>query len=241
MKTLLISFNQRKHSFNAKWNLDLHGFLTRDELEGRVKEINTRIRDYPLLNVRLARIVMYCSIVVMLLLSIVFASKSIFLFGVCFILSLIGCFGGGYYIDGLAKRRAKIFTDAVRNLFNEYNNRDNPTANWSIEWCTTITAYKAKKGSIKPRFADYVVIELDISDALSTLTANTVYVNLPISNTKQQAFTPHMAVEFAPCQEAPSEASKAPKAPTNLIIESIGTITKQPSSVTVPENLTVPT
>lgn len=43
-------------------------------------------------------------------------------------------------------------------------------------------------------------------------------------------------VEFASCQEAP----KAPKAPTNLIVETIGTITKQPS-VTVPENLAVPT
>ncbi|CAG8587931.1 5078_t:CDS:1 [Ambispora gerdemannii] len=211
MKTVIVALIEEKttdcdvfniiHKFDSEWCLDLHGFLNRDEFAARLNEINHFIRQYPLLSERAKTLLKkVCgSLVVSLLISLlvlasISAGKSYkyFLTGVV----INACFAFGYYlarmwIENIARRRAERFTNAVNALFAQYNQQENPTANWNLVWRTVVTHYTIKtqasldgsiKGEVIPVYAEYAEIVLEINDALSDLTARTVRVNLALDN-----------------------------------------------------------
>jgi hypothetical protein len=192
MKDFILSFNPNRHKFDAKWCLDLYGFLSRDDLRNRINEINHRIKDYPLMSARTVKLLSF--LVVILSIGITIGVSKIApgaASGATALLFIIILVAGLIYINKLAKERAEAFTRALENLFNEYNTRDNPTANWGVVWFTVITSYKVEmhstwlnsaEGSIKPKYANCVMIVLEISDALSDRTSEYVHVNLPLDH-----------------------------------------------------------
>ncbi|CAG8570583.1 2187_t:CDS:1 [Ambispora gerdemannii] len=182
---------QPSHIFDAEWCLDLHGFRNRQAFEDQLRDINNFITQYPLLSERAKKFIMktcggVCLFIALILIITIYTQASSFIFpGI--IIEI--CLAVGYYvaqrvIENIATRRARIFNTAVKGLFTQYNLRDNPTANWTLVWRTTITHYTINatsidgniKGEITPKFAEYVEIVLEINDALSDLTAHTVHV-----------------------------------------------------------------
>lgn len=189
MKDFILTFNPDSHKFDAKWCLDLYGFLSREDLVNRINEINNRIRGFPLLNAKMAKYFTYLMILLILALGGGIGSQNPSAGIAIAILFIIGTIAGIIYLDKLAKERALAFTNALETLFREYNSRDNPAANWGVVWFTVITKYKVEmhstwnnsvEGSIKPKFAYCVMIVLEISDALSDRTSGYVHVNLPL-------------------------------------------------------------
>ncbi|CAG8622408.1 1939_t:CDS:1 [Ambispora gerdemannii] len=202
------------HAFDSEWCLDLHGFLSRDEFATRLKEINNYIRAYPLLSERAKTFIKYACIAVAVLIAIITivsiyaastrapsysdyssysskpksSSNSFAIAGPI----IEGCLGIGYFvarylIQEMARRRAEKFNNAVNNLFAQYNQQENPTANWNLVWRTAVTHYTIKmkaslngsvKGEATPVYAEYAEIVLEINDALSDLTSRTLRVNL---------------------------------------------------------------
>src|SRR4051794_29747855 len=147
MKDFILTFNPDIHKFDAKWCLDLYGFLTREQLQYRINEINNRIRGFPLLSAKMVKYFTYFMIALTLALSCGVGSKNkgagSALASLFIILTVLGII----YLDRLAKQRALAFTIALETLFNEYNPRDNPTANWGVVWFTVITKYKVEMHS----------------------------------------------------------------------------------------------
>ncbi|CAG8724530.1 33007_t:CDS:1 [Gigaspora margarita] len=95
-----------------------------------------------------------------------------------------------YIIDQKADELAKNFEKNLKILLAEYNNQDNPTANWKFVWQSVLfhlsfEVNTISKGSIKGKavlkYVEQAEIVLEISDALSTLTADTVRVNKEIT------------------------------------------------------------
>jgi hypothetical protein len=165
--------------------------MTREELDIRMDDINNHIRHLPLMTETVRKILVYFVLICAIVMTIYMAKAgpgagglfALFFFLVCY-------FGGVYLIDYLAAQRAALFTATLNALFVAYNNHDNPTANWSVLWVTAVSGWKTKTTSngyggatsrTKPKFAEYVMIVLDINDALSDRTANTVHVKLAAS------------------------------------------------------------
>jgi len=175
-----------KREFKAEWQLDYHGFMTREEFDIRLEDINKHIRHLPLMTEVVRKILSYVVLICAIGLTIYMlrlGPGAGTLFGLFFF--FVSYFGGLYLVDHLAEQRAAQFTSALKALFVTYNNVDNPTANWRVLWVAEVSGWKTKTTSngyggstsrTKPKFAEYVMIVLDISDALSDLTSNTVNV-----------------------------------------------------------------
>ncbi|CAG8731396.1 17190_t:CDS:1, partial [Dentiscutata erythropus] len=102
--------------------------------------------------------------------------------------ALIGAltFLAKYLIDQKSKELAKNFEKSLKYLLTEYNNQDNPTANWRFVWRSVLSHFNIEinansegnfKGKAVPKFVEHAEIVLEINDALSDLTAHTVRVN----------------------------------------------------------------
>ncbi|CAG8511251.1 6992_t:CDS:1 [Ambispora leptoticha] len=190
------NYFQPSHAFNAEWCLDLHGFLNRDEFNTRLNEINDYIKKYPLLSEKAKNFLKSVCIGVAVLVGLFFilALRSVdyqvtpsIIVEVC---NFIGYWVGKYWIERIAKRRAKEFTAALNSLFARYNikQKENPTANWRLVWRSRLKHFsismqtskdgRSIKGRATPKYAEHAEIALEIHDALSDLTANTVRVNI---------------------------------------------------------------
>ncbi|CAG8454841.1 941_t:CDS:1 [Ambispora leptoticha] len=198
LKTSCLKCFQSCHAFDAEWCLDLHGFLSRDEFAARLNEINNHIKDIPLLSERTMNIFKnICSVIgshaILFIIVSFFLSPThtISFIGPVVVLSTIFIYIlGTYLIDRTAKHRAEKFTASLNSLFTHYNIRqkDNPTANWNLVWRrANLSHYTIKmkaswdgsvKGKATPKYVEYAEIVLEINDALSELTAQTVRVNL---------------------------------------------------------------
>ncbi|CAG8717387.1 6885_t:CDS:1, partial [Racocetra fulgida] len=104
-------------------------------------------------------------------------------------------------IEKNAAERAIALTNLLNELFAKYNQHENPTVNWKLWWVRSYERYVTKldgraygnghknkktlhykRFRISVKFADLfaenALIILEINDALSDLTKNTVGVNL---------------------------------------------------------------
>ncbi|CAG8647349.1 2137_t:CDS:1 [Ambispora gerdemannii] len=222
MKPVLITLTEQEipgqpnHKFDAEWCLDLHGFLSRDEFTARLKEINNYIRDYPLLSERAKTFIKYaCGGMGLIVALLILVTISAFQMGVIIEICLfIGYFIAKLVIENIARGRAERFTIALNKLLKQYNEKENPTANWNLVWRSVVTHYTITthsswngrvKGEATPVYAEYAEIVLEIHDALSDLTAKTVRVNLapdivsvpytlPQSHGPSVVNSPHMTV-----------------------------------------------
>ncbi|KAF0550216.1 tetratricopeptide repeat protein 40 [Gigaspora margarita] len=192
MKTLTIPITEIKNGifdfqpnkqFRAEWwCLDLHGFLSRNGFKERLDKINLHIQEYPLMSEKMKNKLYWIS-------GPDYSAAST---GTITVEALIAglTFLAKYMIDQKADELAKNFEKNLKLLLAEYNNQDNPTANWKFVWRSVLShisfeVNSISKGSIKgkavPKYVEQAEIVLEISDALSTLTANTVRVNQEIT------------------------------------------------------------
>ncbi|CAG8670888.1 5844_t:CDS:1 [Cetraspora pellucida] len=201
---------QPGHSFKADWCLDLHGFLSREEFAARLDQINNHVKGVELMSAKtkyfLYSIASIGTILVTIVFIIIMPIIGFFISsGICSLLF----FFAKYIIERNAAERAAQFTSLLNELFARYNVNESPTVNWKFWWVESYENYiKGLDGrafgngrinvlklgfclSIKfaSLFTDNALIILEINDALSDLTANTVRVNiayeanLPIANT----------------------------------------------------------
>jgi len=188
--------SESAHMFEAEWCLDLHGYLNRTEYANRLREINNYIINTPLLSKRSKTYLTYaiaglCVLILAVVFVIVFTASTIDNRANTAIVTVVleGILGlaipiGRAIVDGMAKRRAEIFTQALRPLLDQYNRRENPTANWKLVWREVLTHYSiqvnssGKKGKATPKYAEHAELIIEINDALSNLTSQTVRVNL---------------------------------------------------------------
>ncbi|CAG8689425.1 13404_t:CDS:1 [Acaulospora morrowiae] len=190
-----------KSLFDADWCLDLHGFLTRDEFDAKLKEINFAIRNVPLLSKRIKTYSDWSYGLTTVLMSAIIIgtystrsySGSIGSF-VFEIFMSIGYIVIKIIVSEVRERRAKQFTVVLNQLFEQYNAQDNPTANWKLAWRSVITHYDIKmkatsegdiNGKATPKYASQAEIVLEISDALSSLMSKTVHFKLPPQITRE--------------------------------------------------------
>ncbi|CAG8569666.1 8806_t:CDS:1 [Acaulospora morrowiae] len=191
-----LNYFNPKSIFDADWSLDLHGYLTRDEFDTRLAEINHAIRNVPLLSKRIRTFTDWSYGITTSVMTFIFLG-GLFTGGfrtgpiVSFVLEVL--FSLGYIairllVTKLTERRAKEFTDALNVLFKQYNYQDNPTANWKLAWRPVISHINIKMkstsignvgGKATPKYASQAEIILEISDSLSDLTAKTVHFKLP--------------------------------------------------------------
>jgi hypothetical protein len=175
--------------FKEEWCLDLHGFLSRDEFDIRLNEINNYIRNYPLMSENAKKFVILISMMLIVLVApISYSSTTAFI--VVELLLASGFIMALYQVNRIASIRVEKFNAALNDLFTRYNLRENPTANWKLRWRSVLTHYNTftkfgtccgvsyGRGKITPQYAEQIEIVLEINDALSDLTAQTVHVNL---------------------------------------------------------------
>ncbi|CAG8554557.1 27541_t:CDS:1 [Gigaspora margarita] len=218
IKNGIFDFQPNKQ-FRAEWCLDLHGFLSRNGFKERLDKINLHIQKYPLMSEKMKNKLYWISgiaaiLVVVIALTIIITSVPKYpsmsssnfnsnasyqgpdydaaTTGTITVEALIAglTFLAKYKIDQKADELAKNFEKNLKLLLAEYNNQDNPTANWKFVWRSVLShisfeVNSISKGSIKgkavPKYVEQAEIVLEISDALSTLTANTVRVNQEIT------------------------------------------------------------
>ncbi|CAG8606897.1 6725_t:CDS:1 [Paraglomus brasilianum] len=183
------------HTFEAEWCLDLYGYLNRKEYAARLREINNYIRNYPLLSTKSKKYLTYaiagiCALIIFVVLIIIFTAASydnLANTGIVTVVleTLLGLAIpiGRKIVDGMAKRRAEIFTQALQPLLDQYNQQENPTANWKLVWRAVLTHFSITmnddgKGKSVPKYAEHAELVIEINDALSDLTAQTVRINL---------------------------------------------------------------
>ncbi|CAB5182301.1 unnamed protein product [Rhizophagus irregularis] len=96
------------------------------------------------------------------------------------IINSIAFFVARYLIDEEAKRRSERFYEAIKKLFDKYNKKDNPTANWKLKWRKVITHFNLDQSSndITPKYAEEAEIELEINDVLAEITECTIRLHL---------------------------------------------------------------
>ncbi|KAF0351280.1 tetratricopeptide repeat protein 40 [Gigaspora margarita] len=96
-----------------------------------------------------------------------------------------------YLIDQKSKELAKNFEKNLKSLLTEYNNQDNPTANWRFVWRSVLSHFNIEinansdgnfKGKAVPKYVEHAEILLEINDALSNVTAHRVHVNEEIAD-----------------------------------------------------------
>ncbi|CAG8746021.1 11133_t:CDS:2, partial [Dentiscutata erythropus] len=100
-----------------------------------------------------------------------------------------------YMIDQKSQELAKNFKNNLKPLLTQYNNKDNPTANWRFVWRKVLSHYSIEgtagangniKGKSVPQFVEQAEIVLELNDALSELTADTVTVNKEVSKIQEE-------------------------------------------------------
>ncbi|PKY47558.1 hypothetical protein RhiirA4_462792 [Rhizophagus irregularis] len=174
-----------KYYFETEWFLDMHGYIDREELDVRFEEINKIVAENPLLSERAKKGLLY----VFIALSFIFILLTIFaaqVFGgyvapiVIQTINSIVFFVVRYLIDEEAKRRSERFYEAIKKLFDKYNKKDNPTANWKLKWRKVITHFNLDQSSndITPKYAEEAEIELEINDVLAEITECTIRLHL---------------------------------------------------------------
>ncbi|CAG8768504.1 34495_t:CDS:1, partial [Racocetra persica] len=198
---------QPGHSFRADWCIDLHGFLSREEFAARLNQINNHVQGVELMTKKTKDLLYYVASIGATLLSIIFSviMRSATGLPIGFSISGILFFFAKYMIEKNAAERAIAFTNLLNELFAQYNKHENPTANWKFWWVSSYERYVTdldgraygnghiNKEKIKYHgfslsvffanlFADNALIILEINDALSDLTKNTVGVNLRANN-----------------------------------------------------------
>jgi len=121
--------------------------------------------------------------------------------GLLDVFDLIGAFGKGIGIGGFlylilykvgkfllekfAEDRLNKFKEGMEEFFrNGYNKQDYPVAYWRVELSPVLSKYKLEmtsmsSGSAKPKYVEQIKLFLDINDALSDLTSNTVKIKIP--------------------------------------------------------------
>ncbi|RIA87097.1 hypothetical protein C1645_740363 [Glomus cerebriforme] len=191
--TLDCNYFTPTYFFDTEWCLDLHGYLTRKQLESRLEEINKIVIENPLLSERAKKGILYgfVGFFVFLMSVIIFGAytNAVGLTGpsVMEILITIGIFIVRYLINKAAKTRSDKFSKAINEKFKEFNSSDNPVANWSLVWRNVLTHYKVEikytadggmKGKSTPKYAEHAEIVLEINDALSGITKNDVRIKL---------------------------------------------------------------
>ncbi|CAG8511768.1 4800_t:CDS:1 [Cetraspora pellucida] len=195
---------QPGHSFRADWCLDLHGYLSREEFAARLNQINNHVQSVELMTYKTKNLLYYIASIGSVLLSVIFSviMQSATGLPIGFSISGILFFIAKYMIEKNAAERAIAFTNLLNELFAQYNKHETPTVNWKFWWVHSYESYvtgldgraygnghinklKMRYGiSIKfaALFADNALIILEINDALSDLTKNTVGVNLNANN-----------------------------------------------------------
>ncbi|RIA82276.1 hypothetical protein C1645_743897 [Glomus cerebriforme] len=191
--TLDCNYFTPTYFFDTEWCLDLHGYLTRKQLESRLEEINKIVMKNPLLSQRAKKGLLYGFVgffVLLMLIAILgIFTNTVSLIGpsVIQILNIIGFFIGKYLINKAAKYRSEKFSKAINEKFKEFNSNDNPVANWRFVWRNVLTHYKIEmkftdnggmKGKSTPKYAEHAEIVLEINDALSGITKNDVRIKL---------------------------------------------------------------
>ncbi|RIB26706.1 hypothetical protein C2G38_2064163, partial [Gigaspora rosea] len=190
---------QPGHFFKADWCLDLHGFLSREEFAARLEQINQHVKGVELMTRKTKNLLYYTSsfatVLLIVILSIIIPGYGP-LIGL--ILSIFGYFFAKYMIEKNAAERAIAFTNLLNDLFARYNEKETPTVNWKFWWVTSYDDYANNRDGkaygnghinvlnlgcglrlrLAALFTDNALIILEINDALSDLTANTVRVNI---------------------------------------------------------------
>jgi hypothetical protein len=197
--TLDCNYFTPKYYFETEWCLDMHGYIDRQELDIRLQEINRVVDANPLLSERAKKGLLYGFIALSFIL-VLFIILTVSLFGgfvapvVIEAINTIAFFVGKYLVNEEAKRRSERFSEAIKKLFDQYNARDNPTANWKLKWRNVLTHYKVEmnysqdnngvkgKGKITPKYAEEAEIELEINDALAEITECTIRLHLYKNN-----------------------------------------------------------
>jgi hypothetical protein len=196
-------FNPRFY-FETEWCLDMHGYIDREELNFRLQEINRLVAANPLLSERTKKALLYGFVVLSIILITFIGLAATILKGdggnfvtptVMQALVAIVFYVGKYFINEEAKRRTERFSEAIKRLFDQYNLRDNPTANWKLKWRHVLSHYKVEmnysfdnnngaksKGKITPMYAEEAEIELEINDALAEITECTIRLHLYRTN-----------------------------------------------------------
>ncbi|CAG8748818.1 1506_t:CDS:1 [Dentiscutata erythropus] len=201
---------QPGHSFRADWCLDLHGFLSKEEFAARIDQINNHVKGVELMT-RKTKNLLYSisSTATVLLIIILTIIVPRFGWAIGFILSSVGYSIAKYMIEKNACERALAFTNLLNDLFARYNEKETPTVNWKFWWVSSYNSYAnnlegrafgnghinvLKIGfclslKLAALFADNALIILEINDALSDLTANTVRVNIAPDNNYYNGMT----------------------------------------------------
>ncbi|CAG8783264.1 9024_t:CDS:1, partial [Gigaspora margarita] len=165
----------------------------------RLDQINNHVKGIELMT-RKTKSLLYSisSVITVLLIAIlsILIPKYGGLIGV--ILSSVGYFFAKYMIEKNAAERAIAFTNLLNDLFARYNEKENPSVNWKFWWVTSYNNYANNKDGrafgnghinvlklgcglrlrLAALFTDNALIIIEINDALSDLTANTVRVNI---------------------------------------------------------------
>ncbi|CAG8721872.1 7399_t:CDS:1, partial [Racocetra fulgida] len=123
------------------------------------------------------------------------------------------------------------FTNLLNNLLTQYNQHENPTANWKFWWVRSYERYATGldgraygNGHINmlkmgygfslffaALFADNALIILEINDALSDITKNTVGVNLaPVTNYSNPIINNNIPINNIPVNSVPINVNTAP-------------------------------
>ncbi|CAG8511812.1 4802_t:CDS:1 [Cetraspora pellucida] len=196
---------QPGHSFRADWCLDLHGFLSRDEFTARLNQINDHVKSVELMSHKTKYLLYFGASFITTFLSVLISiiMKSAAGILIAFVISGILYFVAKYMIEKNAAERAIRFTNLLNELFTQYNQHENPTVNWKFWWVTSYERYVSGfdgrafgNGHVNKLefscglslifaalFAENALIILEINDALSDLTKNTIGVNLtPVTN-----------------------------------------------------------
>ncbi|CAG8746296.1 22262_t:CDS:1, partial [Dentiscutata erythropus] len=227
---------QPGHSFKADWCLDLHGYLSRDEFAGRLEQINQYVQDIELMTHKTKKLLYYIASVGAILLSIIFLllMREIGLV-VSFSIYTPLFFIAKYMIEKNACERSIAFTNRLNELFARYNEKETPTVNWKFWWVSNYNRYvnnmdgryygNGHMNSMKfgcglrlrlaALFVDNALIILEINDALSDLTANTVRVNIaPDTNYPNTAYPKEMSINLplnnVPLNNVPINVNSAP-------------------------------
>ncbi|CAB5308744.1 hypothetical protein RhiirA1_399805 [Rhizophagus irregularis] len=198
--TFDLDYFNPKYYFETEWCLDMHGYLDREELEARIEEINRIVAANPLLSERAKKGLLF----VFVLLSVTFGgliagfaaqqNGGYVAPSVIEAINVIAYFVGRHLVNQAAGRRSSQFSKAINILFDRYNVKDNPTANWKLKWRKVLTHYDVgmkhtskknsvkSKGKITPKYAEEAEIELEINDALAEITECTIRLHLYRNN-----------------------------------------------------------
>ncbi|RIB17760.1 hypothetical protein C2G38_2087465, partial [Gigaspora rosea] len=221
---------QPGHSFRADWCLDLHGFLSQEEFAARLDQINNHVKGVELMT-RKTKHLLYSisSVTTALLVTILYIIVPVFGWIIGFILSSFGYFFAKYMIEKNAAVRAIAFTNLLNDLFARYNEKENPTVNWKFWWVTSYKNYVSNTDGrafgnghinvlklgcgirlrLAALFTDNALIILEINDALSDLTANTVRVNIapdPYFSNEMTVIN-NIPVNYIPDNNAPANTT----------------------------------